>query len=39
MPAGNEELCEDVGTIVAECIDGVGGPEDIGDKGSVTHIL
>lgn len=34
-----EELCVDIGTIVAVCRAGVGGPEDMGDTGSVTHIL
>lgn len=33
-----DELWLDMGTIVAVCNDGVGGPEDIGDIGSVTHI-
>jgi hypothetical protein len=25
--------------MVAECSDGVGGPEDMGETGSVIHIL
>jgi hypothetical protein len=33
-----EELWEEVGTRVAGWIDGVGGPEEDGDTGSVTHI-
>jgi len=33
-----EELCEEVGTRVAGWADGVGGPDEDGDIGSVTHI-
>lgn len=39
MPLDIEELCELVGTSVAGCIDGVGGPLEDGDTGSVIHIL
>lgn len=38
LPADIEELCEDVGTNVAGWIDGVGGPLDSGETGSVIHI-
>ena len=34
----NDDLCEDVGTRVAGAVEGVGGPEDEGDIGSVIHI-
>ena len=33
-----DELCDDVGTRVAGWVDGVGGPEEDGEIGSVTHI-
>jgi len=33
-----EEEWLDVGTSVADCRDGVGGPEELGDTGSVIHI-
>ena len=36
-PADMEEECDEVGTIVAVCSDGVGGPEEDGEIGSVTH--
>ena len=37
-PLGAEiEECEEVGTSVAEWIDGVGGPEEEGEAGSVTQ--
>ena len=39
MPLDIEELCELVGTSVAGWIDGVGGPLEDGDIGSVIHIL
>lgn len=32
-----EELCDEVGTSVAEFNDGVGGPDEKGDEGSVTQ--
>ena len=37
-PAEMEELWDEVGTIVAEWREGVGGPDEKGDAGSVTHI-
>lgn len=33
-----DELCDEVGTRVAGWAKGVGGPEDEGETGSVTHI-
>lgn len=36
-PADIDEECDDVGTSVAVCRDGVGGPEDEGETGSVIH--
>ncbi len=33
-----EEEWLDVGTSVADCRDGVGGPEELGDTGSVIHM-
>ena len=33
-----DELCDEVGTSVAGWVKGVGGPDDDGDTGSVTHM-
>ena len=39
LPCERIEEWLDVGTKVAECKDGVGGPEEEGETGSVIHIL
>ena len=36
-PAEIEELCDDTGAMVADERDGVGGPDEDGDIGSVTQ--
>lgn len=37
-PRDIDELCDDSGAMVAVCSAGVGGPDDIGDMGSVIHM-